>query len=139
MSNQGINKTGHILQANTHWLGEWFVAKIVKHDTVGARITLLRKERGMTQAELAQQLGVSQPVVSDYEHDVIRIPADVVAQLAQILNTSADEILGLVIEAPRNSTIKNRRLLRQVQAMEKLSKRDQDALLRTIDAFLSKA
>ena len=44
-----------------------------------------------------------------------------------------------MIEAPRNSTIKNRRLLRQVQAMEKLSKRNQDALLRTIDAFLSKA
>ena len=44
-----------------------------------------------------------------------------------------------MIEAPRNSTIKNRCLLRQVQAMEKLSKRNQDALLRTIDAFLSKA
>ena len=28
--------------------------------------------------------------------------------------------------------------VRQVQAMEKLSKRNQDALLRTIDVFLSK-
>lgn len=42
MPNQGIDKTGHILQANAHWLGECFVAKVVKHDTVGARITLLR-------------------------------------------------------------------------------------------------
>ena len=32
-----------------------------------------------------------------------------------------------------------RRLLRQVQAMDKLSKRDQQAVLRTIEAFLSKA
>lgn len=88
------------------------MAKIVKDDTVGARITLVRKDRSMTQAELAQQLGISQPVVSDYEHNVIRIPSDVVAQLAQILNTSANRILGLVIEALRNSTIKNRRLLR---------------------------
>jgi len=34
---------------------------------------------------------------------------------------------------------KNRRLLRRLQHLEKLPKRDQAALLRTIDAFLAKA
>jgi len=33
----------------------------------------------------------------------------------------------------------NRRLLRRLQQIDGLPKRDQDALLRTIDAFLSKA
>ena len=108
-------------------------------ETLGARIAGLRKDRGMTQKELAERLKVSQPVVSDYENDVIRIPADVVVELAKILNASTDEILGLKADIPRNGTIKNRRLLRQVQAIDKLSKRDQEALLRTIDAFLSKA
>lgn len=92
----------------------------------------------MTQAELAERLKVSQPVVSDYENDVIRIPADMVVQLAEILGVSADAILGLKSEAQKNGSVKNRRLLRQVQAIDKLSKRDQQALLRTIDAFLSK-
>lgn len=51
----------------------------------------------------------------------------------------SDKILGLKTDIPRNGTIKNRRLLRQVQEIDKLSKRDQETLLRTIDAFLSKA
>jgi len=38
-----------------------------------------------------------------------------------------------------NRPIKNRRLYRQLQNIEKLPKRDQQALLRTIDAFLAKA
>ena len=41
--------------------------------SIGARIAQLRKERGLTQKELAERLAVTQPVVSDYENDVIRI------------------------------------------------------------------
>jgi hypothetical protein len=36
-------------------------------------------------------------------------------------------------------TVTNRRLYRQLQSIEKLPKRDQEALLRTTDAFLTKA
>ena len=135
MSTEGVLKTGPTIDPHMTLVGG-FVAKA---ETLGARIAQLRKDRGMTQAELAERLEVSQPVVSDYENDVIRIPADVVVQLAEILGVSADAILGLTNEAKKNGTIKNRRLLRQVQAMDKLSKRDQQALLRTIEAFLSKA
>jgi transcriptional regulator with XRE-family HTH domain len=139
MSTQVMLKTGDTIQADIRLLGVWAVAKTETQETLGARIAGLRKDRGMTQAELAERLQVSQPVVSDYENDVIRIPADVVVELAKILNASTDEILGLKADISRNATIKNRRLLRQVQSIDKLSKRDQEALLRTIDAFLSKA
>ncbi len=115
------------------------MAKAESGESLGARIAQFRKGRGMTQAELAGHLAVSQPVVSDYENDVIRIPADVVVQLAEVLNVSTDELLGLKTDTRKTDTIKNRRLLRQVQAMERLGKRDQQALLRTIEAFLSKA
>jgi DNA-binding transcriptional regulator YiaG len=64
-------------------------------ETMGACITRLRRERGITQVELAERLQVSQPVVSDYENDVIRLPADTVAQIAEILGASTDELLGL--------------------------------------------
>jgi hypothetical protein len=40
--------------------------------------------------------------------------------------------------AKTNGTTKNRRLLRRLQQIDKLPKRDQDALIRTIDAFLAK-
>jgi transcriptional regulator with XRE-family HTH domain len=108
--------------------------------TLGTRIARLRREKGLTQAELAEQLQVSQPVVSDYENDVIRLPADVVVQIAQILAASTDELLGVKAAASVSNTgIKNRRLYRRMQEIEKLPRRDQDALLRTIEAFISKS
>lgn len=60
-------------------------AKSLEIESRGKRIARLRREKGLTQAELAQRLQVSQPVVSDYENDVIRLPADVVVQIAEIL------------------------------------------------------
>lgn len=137
MSTQVSLKTGDTIPPGIV-LGGWVVAK-TESQSLGMRIAQLRKDRGLTQAELAERLGVSQPVVSDYENDVIRLPADVVVQLAAVFAVSADEILGLKSEALKLSAVKNRRLLRQVQAVDQLSKRDQQALLRTIEAFLGKS
>jgi transcriptional regulator with XRE-family HTH domain len=109
-------------------------------ETVGGRVARLRREKGMTQIELAERLRVSQPVISDYENDVIRLPADTVAQIADVLGASADELLGLTAPAAHAAGgIKNRRLYRRMQEIEKLPRRDQEALLRTIEAFISKA
>jgi transcriptional regulator with XRE-family HTH domain len=117
------------------------MAKAQDTETLGHRIARLRREKGLTQAELAQQLKVSQPVVSDYENDVIRLPADVVVQIAEILGASTDELLGRKAPAARSNgtSIKNRRLYRRMQEIEKLPRRDQEALLRTIEAFISKS
>jgi transcriptional regulator with XRE-family HTH domain len=95
----------------------------------------------MTQAELAERLGVTQPAISDYEHDDIRLPADVVAQISRIVGVSTDELLGLKDAAPRavSPSPRSRRLYRRLKDIEKLPRRDQQALLRTIEAFLSKA
>jgi transcriptional regulator with XRE-family HTH domain len=110
------------------------------HDTLGTRIARLRRDKGLTQVELAERLGVTQPAVSDYENDDIRLPADVVVQIATILGVSTDELLGLKEVAVKGATSpKNRRLYRRLQDIEKLPRRDQQALLRTIEAFLSKA
>jgi len=111
-------------------------------ETLGARIARLRREKGLTQAELAEALKVSQPVISDYENDEIRLPTDALVQVAALLGASADELLGMKepARAASNSgnAIKNRRLFRRMQEIEKLPRRDQEALLRTIEAFISK-
>jgi transcriptional regulator with XRE-family HTH domain len=107
-------------------------------ETPGTRLARLRRDKGITQIELAERLGVTQSVVSDYERDALRLNSELIVQLIEILGVSADELLG-VAKAPKSSApIKNRRLYRQLQSIEKLPKRDQQALLRTIDAFLSK-
>ncbi len=137
MSNPDTVKTGLTIPSHLLRLGEVALAKL-DNTKIGERIARFRKDRGLTQKELADQLSVSQPVVSDYENDVIRIPADVVIQLADVLHVSADELLGLK-GSDTSKGIQNRRLNRRLIAIEKLDKRDQEALLRTIDAFVSKA
>lgn len=140
MSTPEQPKTGDILQAITHWLGEQSVAE---HDKlaaeIGARLAQLRKEKGITQAELAERLEISQPMASDYERGKLRLHGELIIQLSEILGVSADEILGIKATQQPKSAVKNRRLSHRLQAIDQLPKRDQDALFRTIDAFISRA
>jgi len=94
-------------------------------ESPGERLARLRRGRGITQEDLAEMLGVSQPV-------------ELILQLAQILGVPADDLLGL--EPPTNSAgaVGNRRLARRLQQIEKLPRQGQQAILRTIDAFLTK-
>ena len=77
-----------------------------------------------------------QVLISDYERNKLRPYADVVARFAVALDVSTDELLGTAKPKKLTPTV-NRRFLRRFQAVDQLPKRDQDALLRTIDAFLS--
>lgn len=138
MSTHATQKTGYILPDSVLLFGVLPVAKS-NNGTMGQRISQFRKDRGMTQKELAEALEVSQPVISDYEKDVIRIPADIVIELTKILKVSGDEILGIATNKQQGGGLKNRRLSRKLQEIDKLPKRDQEALLRTIDAFISKS
>jgi transcriptional regulator with XRE-family HTH domain len=104
-------------------------------ETIAQRLARIRRERGMTQVEMAQRLGVAQPVVSDYERGELRLHGELIVKLSGILGVSSEELLGLK-KAPSNGALKNRRLLRRLQAIERLPRRDQQALLRTIDRFL---
>ena len=106
-------------------------------ETLGRRLARLRKERGYSQTELAERIGTIQALVSDYELDKLRPHAEMVARFALALEVTSDEVLGLKRSKP-NGAVRNRRLLRRLQQIDDLPKRDQDALLRTIDAFLSK-
>lgn len=104
-------------------------------ETIAQRLARIRRERGMTQVELAQRLGVAQPVVSDYERGELRLHGQLIVKLSEILGVSSEELLGLK-KAPSNGAVKNRRVLRRLQEIERLPRRDQQALLRTIDRFL---
>jgi transcriptional regulator with XRE-family HTH domain len=108
------------------------------NESLGERLGRLRKQKGFTQVELAEKMGIIQSLVSDYERDKLRPHPEMIVRFAVALDVSTDEILGLARTAKANGTTKNRRLLRRLQQIDKLAKRDQDALIRTIDAFLAK-
>lgn len=59
----------------------------------GAAISALRREKGMTQLELAQQMGVTDKAVSKWERDLSFPDVASLPKLAEVLGTSVDELL----------------------------------------------
>ena len=106
-------------------------------EPIGERLALLRKERGITQVELASQLGVPQANISRYEHAQLRLHGSLIVQAAQILGVTADELLGLT--PVKANGVHNRQIARRLRMIDRLNRRDQQALLRTINAYLAKA
>ena len=64
-------------------------------ESLGQRFARIRKEKGYTQVELADKMGIIQGLVSDYERDKLRPHAEMVIRFAQALDVSADDLLGL--------------------------------------------
>ena len=61
--------------------------------TFGATISSLRKEKGMTQFELAWQMGVTDKAVSKWERNLSFPDVASLPKLAEVLGTSVDELL----------------------------------------------
>lgn len=57
-------------------------------------ITLLRKERGITQKQAASDLGVSQALLSHYEKGIRECGLEFVVKVAEYYNVSCDYLLG---------------------------------------------
>ena len=57
-------------------------------------ITLLRKEKGVTQKQAAQELGISQALLSHYEKGIRECGLDFVVRVADYYNVSCDYLLG---------------------------------------------
>ena len=53
------------------------------------------KENGITQAELADKIGMSRQSVSDYCNDKTEPAFEVLIQICKVLGESADYLLGL--------------------------------------------
>ncbi len=59
------------------------------------RLTLLRKEKGITQKQAAQDLGISQALLSHYEKGIRECGLEFVAKVCEYYKVSADYLLGL--------------------------------------------
>ena len=67
---------------------------------IGKRIAALRKEKGLTQEELADHMGVSPQAVSKWENDQTCPDISALPKLARLLGVSVDELLEGKQELP---------------------------------------
>ena len=63
-------------------------------ETFGQRFTKLRKEKGLTQEDIANRVNISAQAVSKWENDISMPDITVLILLADIFDISLDELLG---------------------------------------------
>jgi transcriptional regulator with XRE-family HTH domain len=108
-------------------------------ESLGQRLARLRKERGLTQKQVAETTGLIQELVSNYEKDRLRLNADMILRFAEVFSISADELLKgskSTVQAKKQPSIK---LVRRMEQIEALPLYQQRVLLSTIDHFLAAA
>lgn len=65
----------------------------MKKQTLGMMIVSLRKEKGLTQLELAEKMGVTDKAVSKWERDLSCPDINSLPKLAEIFEISVDELM----------------------------------------------
>lgn len=63
--------------------------------TLGEKLKQLREQRGWTQTQAAEKLGISSQVVSNYERDYRSPDKDTLSKIAITYNKSIDWLLGV--------------------------------------------
>ena len=104
---------------------------------IATRIVELHKDAGLTQKQLAEELGVSHPVVSGMERGELRVHRELIVELSRLFKVSADEILG--IRTPKKKTDKmtpeQTRLWKKFQQIATWPDKDQRAVIRIINTM----
>lgn len=104
----------------------------------GTRLASLRKAAGVTQIELAAELGISQRMVAYYESPQSTPPANLLPQIATALAVMIDELFGRGAKRRLVKQEGDSRLRRRLLAIEKLDVAEKRQVLQVIDAFIER-
>ena len=112
---------------------------------LGARIAQARKDHGLTQQELSEQLGVAQQTLAHYEVGRTRMPASMLPTVARLLTLSLDELMGQPLPRATRASPATRsgkrgpasRLEQQIQAVAQLPKTKQQFVSQMLDTVLA--
>lgn len=95
---------------------------------IGERITQLRKQHDISQAELAVKAEVSRTIIGNYERNANTPSIEVLLKIAKVFDVSVDFLIG---EGELSSFDKD--LLKRIEDIEKLDKETKQHLFFLID------
>jgi len=106
----------------------------------GTKIRELRKEQGLSQSELAQRLGTSQKVISDYERERTSPPKDRLPDIAKFFGLSIDTLLDIDEESLFGKNGKtlhgNKRTAKAMELFDQLDPIEQRIILRQMKGLI---
>jgi len=106
--------------------------------SLAKKIVQLRKDRNLTQKELASIVGVHFSHMSRYERGISLPSIDVVKKLAQMFHVSADYLLFDESQATVRAPIADQELLQQFERLSRMSEREKAAVKTVLEAVILK-
>jgi transcriptional regulator with XRE-family HTH domain len=103
---------------------------------LGARIAALRKDQGMTQVQFAELLGLTQQMIASYEVGRRRVPVSLLAQIAETLTVSLEELIGKKDAQPAKRGPAPK-LQQQIERIQRLPRSKQRFVIEMLDTVLA--
>lgn len=103
----------------------------------GQRIAALRKDAGLSQAQLAKLLGYSQQQIASFEIGRRRIPVSAIPVLVRALGVTFEELLGEQGKAPRRGPAS--KLEQQLERLSRLPRSKQKVVSEMLEGLLQSA
>ena len=105
--------------------------------SIGSRIASVRKKRGLTQTQLAEEIGITQSLVSDYETGRLHLNDEMIIRFSLALKVSSDELLG--IKDSGDQTEHSLKIIRRLKRLEQLNDYQQKTILQSLDLMIDSA
>lgn len=102
----------------------------MKQITFGKRLGEVRKDRKLSQDDLAKKMDMQGAVIGRYERDEVKPSIEVAARIAQMLGVSLDYLVG------NTDMLLDANVIKKIQEIQKLPEKDRDHLFYVVDNIL---
>ena len=86
----------------------------MKKQTFGAMIATLRKEKKLTQVEVAEMMGVTDKAVSKWERDLSFPDINTLPKLAELFDVTVDELMQVKVNTKKEENTKTAEMINLV-------------------------
>ena len=97
----------------------------------GDRITLVRKQKKLSQSELGKLADVSGDIVGKYERNEMKPSIETARRLANALNVTLDYLVG-----DSDTSVFDKNITKRIEDISTMENEDQNALFKIIDAYV---
>ncbi len=99
----------------------------------GKKVAVLRKEKKLSQTELANKLNTSVSVISRYERDEMIPSIETAKKLATLLGSTVGYLLG---ETENDNLLKDPNMMKRLKELSEFSEKEKEQVYFTLDAVI---
>jgi len=103
----------------------------------GQRMVQAREQAGLTQAQLATRMGVTQPVVAYWEREPVALRMEQLAALADTLGVTADYLLGRPNPQPPTPKGPTGKVRQVFERVNQLPRHQQNKVVEFVEAYVN--